>query len=65
MNTFQHEKCCAAVKQIFDNEFSLRWMGDFRRRQNDAINDLQLCWKSLNTNFKKLSPTGGKMFDCF
>ena len=49
----------------FNDEFIDKWLCDSRRRHNEAINDLQLCWEPLKRNFEKVLLIGGKVFDYF
>ena len=49
----------------FNNEFIHAWIIDLRKRQNESINALQLCWKALKRNFQKILLIGGKIFHYF
>ena len=42
--------------------FLYRWIGYFISKQNEAVNALQRCWKSLKSNLQKLFLEGGKIF---
>ena len=44
-----------------NNEFLHRRTDDLRK----VTNALQLCWKPLRSNFKKIFLIGGKIFDYF
>ena len=37
-----------------NNQFLQKWIGDLSRSQNEAINDLQFCRKTLKSNLQKL-----------
>ena len=47
------------------DQFIRRSRVDLRNIQNEAINDLQFCWKQLKCNFQTLFLIGGKIFDYF
>ena len=48
-----------------NNEFPHRWIDDLRKRQNEAINALHVCWKPLKSNFQKLFLKRDKILDSF
>ena len=72
MNNFQHKKDNVAFKLLecqyekkYNNEFIHKWKGTLKSRQNEAMKDLQLCWKPLKSNFLKIFLVGGKILNYF
>ena len=48
-----------------NREFPHRWIGNLRKKQNETINHLQVCYKLLKRNFQILFIILGKIFGYF